>query len=60
MGVLILVVIDLVILVTYTSIVGAKGFKVITILNKEDPTKSEEVDYNCYTDTVNCKLVVQM
>ena len=41
-GVLTLVVIDLVLLVTFTVVEGLKGVETITILNRENPS-SEEV-----------------
>ncbi len=43
LGVFILVVIDLLILVPYTAIVGSNGVRVELILNKENPSRSEGV-----------------
>ncbi len=42
-GVFILVVIDLLILVPYTAIVGSNGVRVELIINKEYPSRSEGV-----------------
>ena len=42
-GVLVLVVIDLTILITFTVIEGLNGVETITTLNKENPSRSDEV-----------------
>ena len=44
LGVLSLVIIDLLILVTYSAIEGSNGVEVELILNKENPIRSEGVD----------------
>ena len=45
-GVLVLMVVDLVILITYTAIEGARGVVVVSTLNKENPSRSEEVGHH--------------
>lgn len=42
-GVMVLVLIDLSILVSYTIVEGLQGIQVISAVNKEDPSRSEEV-----------------
>lgn len=42
-GVLVLVLVDLVILLVYTAIEAARGVEVRSTLNRENPTRSDQV-----------------
>ena len=45
-GVLVLVLVDLVILVVYTALETSQGVEVRTTLNRENPSRSEQVSWS--------------